>query len=108
MAKFEEITTFNLDDKTYAVESLTQEGKDLLKVYMQTEDDIMKHKIILVQLQHAIASMGNMFRDQIKNLEPLPSAAIQAQQAAEALIAAQKAESVAETPKRRPAAKRVR
>ena len=107
MAKFEEITTFNLDDKTFAVEALSQESKDLLKVYMQTEDDIIKHKIALVQLQHAIASMGNMFRDQIKNLEPLPVAA---QQAAEALIAAQAAEATPaeETPKRRPTAKRIR
>lgn len=71
MAKFEEITTFNLDNKTYSVESLTQEGKDLLKVYMQTEDDIVKQKIILIQLQHAITNMGNLFRDQIKDIEPL-------------------------------------
>lgn len=111
MAKFEDITTFNLDDKTYAVASLSPESKDLLKVYMQTEDDIVKHKIALVQLQHAIASMGNMFRDQIKDLEPLPVEAIRAQQAAEALAAARAAEPVseAEPPKRRPTApKRVR
>lgn len=111
MAKFEEITTFNVADKTYAVASLSQEGKDLLKVYMQTEDDILKHKVALVQLQHALASMGNMFNDMIKTLEPLPVEAIRAQQAAEAL-AAVRAESAPanDAPKRRPTAgpKRVR
>lgn len=111
MAKFEEITTFNLDEKTYAVASLSNEGKDLLKVYMQTEDDIVKHKIALVQLQHAIASMGNMFRDQIKDIEPLPVEAIRAQQAAEALIKAQATAPANDpAPKRRSTAgpKRVR
>jgi predicted cation transporter len=103
MAKFEEITTFNLDDKTFAVASLSQEGKDLLKVYMQTEDDIVKHKVALVQFQHALASMGNMFRDLIKDVAPLPVEAIRAQQAAEALIAAKGAEPANNPPKRRTA-----
>lgn len=105
MAKFEEITTFNLDEKTYAVASLSQEGKDLLKVYMQTEDDIVKHKIALVQLQHAIASMGNMFREQIKGIDPLPPEVVRAA----ALAAAQPANDTDPAPKRKAATpKRVR
>lgn len=88
MAKFEEINTFNLDDKTYAIASLSIEAKDLLRVYLETEDDILKNKIALIKSQHALASMGNMFRDMIKDVEALPIEEIAERQAAEAAKAA--------------------
>lgn len=86
MAKLEEITTFNLDNKTYNVSSLSTEAKDLLRVYLETEDDIIKHKVALVKSQHALASMGNMFRDLIKDVEPVSQEEMARQQAAQALI----------------------
>lgn len=80
MAKIEDITTFNLDEKTYSVDAISPEAKELLKAYLQTEDDIAKNRMTGVQLQHALVSMGNMFREMIKTVDPVA--------AAEALIAA--------------------
>jgi septal ring factor EnvC (AmiA/AmiB activator) len=110
MAKFEEVTTFNLDNKTYAVANLSTEAKDLLRVYLETEEDVTKFKIALVKSQHALSSMGNMFRDMIKDVESLPLEEIQKRQAAEVLAAARMAEEPANDPepalKKKPAPRR--
>jgi hypothetical protein len=71
MAKLDEITTFNLDGNTYAVSTLNQDMRELLTVYLETEDTIRGHKKALLVSQHALASMGNMFRDLIKDLPAL-------------------------------------
>ena len=102
MAKFEDISTFNLDDKTYAVVDLNQESKDLLRVYLETEDDIVKCKIALVKAQHALNSMGIMFRDMIKDVP-----AVSAEQAAAAkLIEVQAANEAAAKPAAKKAPRR--
>ena len=70
MAKFEEVTNFNIDDSNYTVESLHQEAKDLLRVYLELEDDIFKSKMTLVKQQHSLNSVGNMFREMLKDVKP--------------------------------------
>lgn len=107
MAKIEDLSTFNIDNKTYAISSLNHDARELLSVYLMTEEDISKHKIELVKSQHALASMGNMFKDMIKDVEPMTDDQIQEhvrQQAAQAVAAANPEQAA----KKRPAAKRVR
>lgn len=99
MAKLEDITTFNLDGKTYAVTALSVEARDLLSIYLKTEDDIKDHKIALLQSQHALNSIGNMFRDLIKEVEPLPVDEIAARQAAEVIAAARQEAAANEAPR---------
>lgn len=106
MAKLEEISTFNLDGKTYAIDKLDTNAKELLKVYLQTEDDIIKLRISLVQMQHALSSMGNMFKEMIKDLEPVSAEELAARQAAEALAAVKAQPTDKPAPKRKPAVKR--
>ena len=71
MAKFEEVVNFNIDNNQYSVESLTAEAKDLLRVYLELEEDIFKSKMTLVKEQHALNSVGLMFRDMLKDVKPL-------------------------------------
>ena len=70
MAKFEEVTNFNIDNSNYIVESLHQEAKDLLRVYLELEDDIFKTKMALVKQQHSLNSVGIMFREMLKDVKP--------------------------------------
>lgn len=109
MAKIEDLATFNLDNSTYAIGALGAEARELLSVYLMTEEDIAKLKIELVKNQHALASMGNMFRDMIKDVAPLSAEQIDEmtrQAAAQAIAANQPIP--AEPAKKRPVAKRVR
>jgi hypothetical protein len=94
MAKLDEITTFNLDDKTYAVASLDQNARELLTVYLETEEDIRGHKKALLKSQHALASMGNMFRDLIKDLPTLSQEDLARLNAATAIAQAQQTAEV--------------
>ena len=89
MAKLDEITTFNLDNKTYAVASLSQDQRELLTVYLETEETIREQKKALLISQHALASMGNMFRDLIKELPTLSEDDLARLNAASAIAQAQ-------------------
>ena len=105
MAKLDEITTFNLDGKTYAVATLNQDQRELLTVYLETEDTIRGHKKALLVSQHALASMGNMFRDMIKDLPALSQEDVERLAAVQALSQAPAPQAVA-TPDTPPVVRR--
>ena len=82
-----DIKTFNIDNKNYSVESLSTEGKELLKIYLETEEDAIRAKVALVKAQHALASMGEFFRKLVVDIEPIDLEEFAKQEAAKALIA---------------------
>lgn len=88
MAKLEEITTFNIGADTYAVADLNDEAKELLRLHLALEEDVMANKMALLKSQHALASVSNMFLDALKKIQPLDVKAIAERQASEALATA--------------------
>jgi len=73
--RFEDITTFNLDGNQYNVADMSEEAKNLFKICIETEAEMNKHKVEAFKLQHALASLGLAFRQQIKDLKPINEAA---------------------------------
>lgn len=88
MATLDEIKTFNIEDKTYAVEAISPGARELLQLFLDVEDDIRKLQKQLAKSQHALASIGSMFKDSIKEVEPLSQDEVNRRAAAEALITA--------------------
>lgn len=108
MPKLEDIATFNLEDKTYTVESLNTEAKELLGVYLETEMDIVRIKKDLVKAQHALTSMGGMFKEMLKGVEPISADELNRLAAAQALAQAAANDQPTAAPKKKPAVKRLR
>ena len=67
------------------LESLHQEAKDLLRVYLELEDDIFKSKMTLVKQQHSLNSVGNMFREMLKDVKPAGPVALMVPGAADSV-----------------------